>query len=380
MEDKMNDTRSNDIYKLILKDKSIFDGDILNNDEPPKGYLNTGIIGLNCAMSGKINGGIPLGHITMFAAHSTLGKTIIGMAAIRDAQIKGIYCVVLDAEFQWDWSLAEKMGIVKDQTKITVIQNNQIEEIQAKIIKIVSNVEKPDRHKIFFMFDSWGSLVTYEGVKKASDPDAKKDMNLTLKKNNLANMILSTRATFYICNGVYDNVGGFGDPLKIPGAKRIYLNSHVVVLGKSKAKEEMTIKGEDVLTGAIVSCKIHKSRLSREQKEFKFRIKYNGGLDIFYGILEDAMEGGYVKCSENGFYTRAHIKDDKKFREKEIYCSAFWLPIFNNTDFKEKLEESYQLNGAFDVSNTDFYSSLSTVKEEDKPVSTNTIAESSQTE
>jgi hypothetical protein len=212
------------------------------------------------------------------------------------------------------------------------------------------------------MFDSWGSLVTYEGVKKASDPEAKKDMNLSLKKNNLANMILNTRATFYICNGVYDNVGGFGDPLKIPGAKRIMLNSHVVILGRSKAKEETTIKGEDVLTGAIVSCKTHKSRFSREQKEFCYRIKYNGGLDIFYGIIDDAIEGGYVKCSENGFYTRSHIKDDKKFREKEIYCSNFWLPVFNDTDFRDKLEEKYQLQGAFDVSNTDFYNKINSEK------------------
>jgi hypothetical protein len=236
-------------------------------------------------------------------------------------------------------------------------------------MKIVSNVPKEDRHKIFFMFDSWGSLVTYEGVKKASDPDAKKDLNLNLKKNNLANMILSTRATFYICNGVMDNIGGFGDPLRIPGAKRIILDAHVVILGRSKAKEETTIKGDDVLTGAIVSCKVHKSRLSREQKEFCFRIKYSGGLDIFYGIIDDALEGGYVKCSENGFYTRSHIKDDKKFREKEIYTSAFWLPVFNETDFKNKLEEKYQLQGAFDVSNTDFYSNIDQEKSNTPPAS-----------
>jgi hypothetical protein len=166
--------------------------------------------------------------------------------------------------------------------------------------------------------------------------------------------MLNTKFTYYVTNGVYDNIGGFGDPLKIPGGKRLIFNAQNVILGRSKAKEEMTVKNEDILTGAIISCKVYKSRYSREHKEFQFRIKYNGGIDIFYGILDEAVEGGFIEKTNTGYYLRKHIKDDKKWRERDLYCSDFWTPLFKETKLKEYLESQWSFDGKFDVADCDF--------------------------
>ncbi len=345
---------ANDIYKRLMHNKIITEDELYGDDQPPTDFLSSGIVSLNCACSGKIDGAIAVGKITLFSAHSMLGKTIIGMLALRDAQRKGYYCVVLDAEYQWDWKLAAKIGIDPNPEKIIVIPNNQLEEVQEKVMKIVGHVSIDERKNIVFMLDSWGSLVTYEGVKKAGESDSKKDMQAVQKKNNFANMILTTRATWYITNGVYDNVGGFGELLKIPGGKRIILNAHTVILGKSKAKDETKSKNESEITGAIVSCKMHKARFAREHKEFQFRINYTGGLDIFYGILDDAIAGGYVKEDGNS-YIRPCVKGDVKWKEKNIYCSKFWTPVFQETDFKEYLEKQYTFQGDFDIQTNDFY-------------------------
>lgn len=354
---------SMDLYKKLLKNKIIVpEEDLLSIDEPPTEFLSSGIVMFNTACSGSIHGAFAVGKITLFSAHSMLGKTIIGMVAIRDAQRKGMFCVVLDAEFQWDWNLATKIGIENDPEKIIVIPNNRLEEVQEKVMQITEGLTKEERKKVFFMLDSWGSLVTTEGLKKAADAEAKKDFVITQKKNNFANMIMSTRCTFYITNGVYDNVGGFGDLLKIPGGKRIILNAHTVILGQSKAKDKAKTSSEDVLNGAIISCQVYKSRFSREKTTFKFRIKYDGGLDIFYGILDDAVAGGYIK-DEGTHYTRTHIKGDQKWKEKNLYTSAFWTPIFNDTDFNDYLQKQYTFQGNFDVNNETFYSDVSGNKE-----------------
>lgn len=343
----------------ILSNKAFIDDDVLGRQTGPQEFVGAGVIIFNLANSGTIDGAFPVGKISVYAADSMLGKSILGMAGIRDAQRKGMFPVVIDAEYQWNWDLAAKIGIDCAEDKILVYQNNYIEQVQSKIVSLTDGLTKKERNNIFLMLDSWGALVTSESVTKAKDPNAKKDMTVVLKKNNLANMLLNTQATCYVINAVYDNVGGFGDPLKIPGGKRLILNASNVVLGRSRSKEKMTIQHEDVLTGSIVSCKVFKSRFSREHEEFRFRIKYNGGVDIFYGILDYAVEGGYVDKSKTGYYTRNCIKDDKKKREREIYNSAFWLPIFEKTDFKKYLESKWTFQGAFDVSSDEnFYNEV----------------------
>lgn len=347
------------LYSRLLKEKVIVpEEDLFDTSAPPTEFLSSGVVTMNCACSGRYDGAFGIGTITLFSAHSMLGKTIVGMVAIRDAQSRGMFVVVLDAEYQWNWDLAKKIGIDPDPEKIIVIPNNQLEEVQEKIMQIAGTLTREERNKVFFMLDSWGSLVTFEGVNKAQDAESKKDFQITQKKNNFANMILNTRCTFYICNGVYDNVGGYGDLLRIPGGKRIILNAHTVILGKSKSKDETKLAGNDtVLSGSIVSCYMHKARFGREKTEFKFRIKYDGGLDIFYGLLDDAVAGGYVKEDGNS-YVRAHIKGDQKWKEKNIYTAKFWTPIFKDTDFKKYLEKQYTFQGDFDIKNESFYEDI----------------------
>jgi RecA/RadA recombinase len=365
----------NDVYKKVLQNKMISD-DIYKVDDPQAGFISTGVIILNLALSGKIDAAVPIGKITVNSAHSMLGKSIIGMSLIKDAQKKDIFCVVLDAEYAWDFDLAKNIGIDCSEDKLLVIQNNQIEDVQAKIVSISEGLTKEESLKIFYMFDSWGALVTHEAVKKSTDPDSKKDMGIdAVKKNKLANMMMNSRSTFYVANGVYDNIGGFGDPLKIPGGKRLIFNAQNVILGRSRSKEEITVKNEDIPTGSIVSCKVFKSRYSREHKEFKFRIKYEGGIDIFYGILPGSIEGGFVVKSEKGYYTRKHIADDKNWKERNLYCSEFWIPLFKETKLKEYLESQWSFSGKFDVANSNFYDDIKVEvkKEEVKSVEENKI-------
>ena len=61
-----------------------------------------------------------------------------------------------------------------------------------------------------------------------------------------------------------------------------YAASTIAYLGKKKERD-----GTEVI-GNIIKVKMHKSRLSRENKEVEVLLSYSKGLDKYYGLLEIA--------------------------------------------------------------------------------------------
>ena len=343
-----------DIYKKILKDKDVI-GSYLKTGTDIE-TLSTGVVSMNLLYSGRVDGGIPIGKVSQMAAPSTLGKSFIGLACLKNAQKKGFTCIVVDTEFAFDFDFAEAIGIDISKDKLIVIQNNRIEEVQKMVLGIFDGMETlQERNNIFVLLDSFGGLVTSKTEGDAKDGKDVMDMTEAKKKNKFAKLLMGTRGTFFIVNHVYDNIGGFGDPLSIPGGRGLYFASHCIVLGSSKAKD----KDAGEISGALITCKTQKSRLSKEHSKIKFRIKHEGGLDIWYGLLDDAMESGVVISPSKGFISRTHIKDDKKLREKNIYTKDFWIPIFKETNFKEFLENKYTFKGtSLDIAEDDVIGEL----------------------
>ena len=324
----------------MLKHKSL--GDKLSDRNKVDEFISTGIIALNLLHSGKVRGGITKGTINMISADSSLGKSFIGLSLLKNAQNMGMDCIVIDSEKSFDYKWAEAIGIDTTEEKLAVIQVSNVVDIKQAVSVLAEGNDKVKKQNIFLLLDSWGTLISHVILKKASEGSDKKDMSLPAWKNELANVMKESDITCYVVNHIYDNTGGFGDPLKIPGGKRLYFNSESVVLCQSKAKDKNSAKE---ITGAIITAFTHKGRKSVERSQLCYRIKHNGGLDVFYGMLPDALEHGCVEKPSVGHYTRPSVKDDKKWRERSIYCSDFWLPLFKNTDFEDFLETKYTFKG-----------------------------------
>lgn len=309
---------------------------IYKDEETPKDFINTGCLTINVLFSGKLDGGIPVGKVNQIAAPSSLGKSFVGMKVVNNAQKKGMEVVYVDTEFAFDYAFADNIGI--DKNKILVIQDNQIESVQASIMQIAETLTKEERKKLLVVLDSWGGLVTSKTVEDATSGKDVSDMTVSKKKNSLARLLTGLGVTIFVINQVYDNIGSMFDPLSIAGGRGIYFASSSIVLGTSKAKEKQS-DGE--ITGAIVTAQTKKSRFAKENSKLKYLISYDGGISPFYGILEDALEGGYVDKPSVGWYTRPCVPDDKKWREKDIYTKEFWGPVIANTDIKEYFERKY---------------------------------------
>jgi len=346
-----------DIYKKIMSDKGSSKKGTVNvplaeylveEDYEPE-FLSTNVITLNLLFSGRVHGGIAKGKISMMSAPSMLGKSFVAMSIVKSAQKKGMNVVVIDTERAFSFKTAKALGIDTSKEKLVVLQDNSLEQVETIILKIVNDIPKKDRKNILFVIDSWGTLVTSKTIEDGLAGKDVKNMTESQKKNRLANVILNTQATFFVINHVYDNTGGFGDPMKIPGGRRIMFNSDAVVLGTSRAKHKEKDGAKDVVVGHIISAQTFKSRYSIEKSVLQFRIKHNGGLDVFFGLKEEAIKGNYIKNSKPGWFVRSHIKDDKPVKEDKMYTMDFWYDIFKNTDFKEFLEKRYCFSNEFDI-------------------------------
>ena len=326
------------LFKKIAKDDA-FKFNIIDRHEKLN-YINTGVVTVNLMASGKVDGGFPVGKISQFAASSSLGKSFVGLSTLKNAQRMGMDCLVIDTEKAFDFNWARSMGIDVDADNFMVYQTTEVNDVRNFMGKLLKDVDRDTRKNLFVLLDSWGPMVTTRLIANAEKANDAKDMSKPVAKNELADFINHTRCTYLVINHVYDNVGGFGDLMNIPGGRRLEFLSDIIMLGYSGAKDKDKAAN---ITGKIVTAKVKKGRGVVEHKVAKFRIKHDGGLDPYYGILDFAIEGGYVFKPKNGKYAPTYLGTDQVgVKEEEVYTKDFWLPIFKNTTFKAYLSSQFR--------------------------------------
>ena len=338
------ESMSDSIYNKLMKSKDL--SDKMVERTKVREYISTNVIVLNLLFSGRVRGGIPKGMISQISADSALGKSMIGLSILREAQRKGMECAVIDTERSWDWQLAEAFGI--DTNKLPVLQTGEIAKIKQAISEMSEGKNRAQRENTFILFDSWGRLVSQVILDKAAEGSTARDMSLPFWKNELANIMAESDMTYFVINHVYANTGGFGDPLSVPGGKRLYFNSDGIVMCMGGAKD----KESDEIVGKIVTATAKKGRKAIEFSKLKYRLNHDGGLDMFYGLLDDALEHGCIVAPKQGRYSRPCVPEDKAWKEADIYTPDFWIPILKNTDFEKFLSEKYSYVGRdMDVKN-----------------------------
>jgi RecA/RadA recombinase len=307
----------------------------------PIEYISTGSIPINILFSGKVDGGIVKRKVMQIVAPSSLGKSFVAMKVAREAQRMGMEVMLFDTEFAYNPNFAEKVGI--DLDKMEVVQTNRIEEISQMIMAVGEELTPEDRDTLLVIIDSWGNLVTSKTVEDAVSGKDVTDMTIAKKKNTLAKLLTGLKTTVLVVNQTYQTMDQY-NPLAVGGGQGLYYACSSIVMGTSKAKDKDS-NGE--ITGSVISAVTKKGRFCKENSKLKYLIENSGGIHPYYGIMDDALEGGYVVKPNQGFYTRPCVEGDKKWRESEIWSKAqeFWTPVLRDTDFKQYIEDAYMFKG-----------------------------------
>ena len=134
-----------------------------------------------------------------------------------------------------------------------------------------------------------------------------------------------------------------------------YSSDNIWIVGRQQDK-----KGTD-LQGYNFIIRIEKSRFLREGSKIPINVKFDGGISKYSGLLDVALDGGYVVKPKNGWYVAVDPKKyvaasgtgktlieaegtlTKSVREADTFDESFWSVVFDNTDFRKYVQNKFQL-------------------------------------
>ena len=280
------------------------------------GFVDTGSYALNAVLSGSIYGGIADNKVTGFAGESSTGKTFFVLGIVKnflDANEDG-FVVYYDTEAAVTKDMMESRGI--DTSRVVISEQETIQKFRHHAIKIIdSYVAKPEakRPKMMMVLDSLGMLSTTKELEDSTEGKETRDMTkaqvikaafrvLTLK-------LARAKIPLIITNHVYAAVGAYVPTNEISGGSGFkFAATTIAMLSKKKERE-----GTDVV-GNIVTVKMYKSRLSKENQMVHVRLSYATGLDKYYGLAEIAEEAGVFEKVGN----KLKMPDGKTIFEKAL--------------------------------------------------------------
>lgn len=292
---------------------------LLSEEEPISAFVDSGSYALNKIISGRFDGGYPIGNITEIYGESSTAKTVFITHAFRGAQAKGFYTVMVDNEHSYSAEFAKILGV--DPEKVIYAEPETIETCFAFIEEVIKKIREHDKDTpILIGFDSIGTTPCNKELSdELKDGDhviigalrAKitgqwlRRINPLLKKN---------KAGLIIINQIRSKIGVmFGDPrTKAGGGKSLDYYCSVSL-------ETVSNKGNDVIydenkkaVGIEGTIRNKKNKVTIPYQECEFRLLFDKGLDRNVGLCDLLIREGLVYQPGKGWYAFTGSEDKSR--------------------------------------------------------------------
>lgn len=259
--------------------------------------------------------GIPCNKILGLVGVESTGKSFFCLAAAKYFLDSDPNAIVVYFETEGALTKEQLEGRKIDTTRFAVMPVTTVQEFKNQAIRIVQEkIDEKDDTPVLFILDSLGNLSTTKEMEDSVAGSDTKDMTraqILKAAFRVLNLKLSVaKIPLIYTNHVYDKIGQGPYAGKEQGGGSGSKYAASVTIGLSKAKE----KDGDEHTGSIITCTVIKSRLTREGLKVKSLIRFNGGLDRYYGLIDIAEKAGAFKKVS----TKYEMPDGKKYFGKTI--------------------------------------------------------------
>tara|TARA_R110000824_G_scaffold292565_4_gene480964 strand:+ start:4567 stop:5634 length:1068 start_codon:yes stop_codon:yes gene_type:complete len=279
-------------------------------------YIDTGSYVLNGLLSGSIYKGLPGNKITAFAGESSTGKTYFTLGVVnrflKDNPDGGV--IFFESESAITKQMLIERGIDLERLVIVPVATVQQFRHQALVVleKYMEDKEE-DRRPLLLCLDSLGMLSTTKEMTDSTEGKETKDMTraailkaafrvLTLKLGR-------AKVPMVVTNHTYDVIGSMYPQKEMGGGSGLkYAADYIVFLSRRKEKDGTEIVGH------VIHCKNFKSRLTKENKMVDVLLRYDTGLNRYYGLIDIAVQYGIFKKLS----TRIELPDGKTAFAKTI--------------------------------------------------------------
>lgn len=247
-------------------------------------FIDTGFPPLNYIMSGRYDGGLPMGRMVEMFGESSTGKTALATQWMVQAQKMGGVAGFIDWERSFDVSLAEGFGLNAERPYWIYTKPKTWEEGNmhaAKACKIIreAKIIAPEA-PILFVFDSIAAALPKSQAEKEIDEYTMNDTtalarvtSTTLK--SMAHHCEEFNATFLYLNQMRLKPGVvYGDPRTTPGGKAMeFYATARLALGRTKIMEQKD--GEKEFVGQNISIQCVKSKMTKPFQETSLRMSFD---------------------------------------------------------------------------------------------------------
>ncbi|QLA10638.1 RecA-like recombination protein [Shewanella phage Thanatos-2] len=315
-----------------------------------KDVVRTKIPMLNIALSGALDGGMESG-LTIFAGPSKHFKSNMGLTMVSAYMNKypDAICLFYDSEFGISEAYLRSMKVDPERVVHTPIQS--VEQLKIDMVNQLEAIERGE--KVIIFIDSIGNMASKKETEDALNEKSIVDMTRAKALKSLFRIVtpyFSLKDVPCVAvNHTLETIEMFSKTVMTGGTGVMYSASTVFIIGKRQIKDGTELEGFQFVLNA------EKSRAVKEKSKFFIDVRFDGGIDPYSGLLDMALELGFVVKPKTGWYTRLWLDtetgemqgDDKNYRAKDTSSTEFWEPLFKHEPFREAIKTRYQL-GAID--------------------------------
>lgn len=307
-----------------------------------KDMISTPVPMINAALSGSIKGGLSSG-LTVLAGPSKHFKTSFAllMAAAYLKKYKDAVLLFYDSEFGSPQSYFEAFGI--DTSRVLHTPVTDVEELKFDIVHQLKEIER--KEKVIVVIDSVGNIASKKELEDAENQKSVADMSRAKALKGLFRMVTPFLTIKDIpllaVNHTYQEMGLFPKAVVSGGTGIYYSADNIWIIGRRQEKQGTEVTGYDFVIN------IEKSRFVREKSKIPISVSWEGGIEKWSGLLDVAIEGGYVVKPKNGWYMAKNPANDEELsgnvRKAQTSTGEFWEKVFKETDFEDYIEKSYKI-------------------------------------
>ncbi len=330
--DKLKKNSKSDYTSVLSESQFFTEKDMVQTDVPM----------INVALSGSMNGGLAPG-LTVLAGPSKHFKTSFAliMASAYLRQYEDAVLLFYDSEFGSPQDYFKSFGI--DTNRVLHTPVTDVEQLKFDIVSQLEGLDRND--KVVVVIDSVGNLASKKELEDAMNEKSVADMSRAKALKGLFRMVTPylnmKNIPLIAVNHTYKEIGLFPKDILSGGTGIYYSADNIWILGRQQDKQGTEIKGYHFIIN------VEKSRYVKEKSKIPISVSWEGGVQRWSGLLDVALDGGYVAKPSNGWYCRVDRSSgelmDPKSRERDTLTAEFWEPILGETDFKEYVQQRYSI-------------------------------------
>lgn len=322
-----------EVFADLAKDTG---GDVLDQLDNVKYFIDTGNLSINYSCSGKfITGGIPGGRIIEAFGPEASGKSLIGSNVMYGTQQMGGWVVLLDCE---NASNGEFMAKVSHLNLKRVIRHTPptLEKAFRTIHVVTKKIREREkelglpRKPIIFVFDSLTvppcerelkennlpmdySVTEWKKIVGRQEQPGERARVISAEMRKLQSMVVEQDVTVYLINQTRDKIGVmYGSPETTPGGNAVKF--YASLRFRTAAKKKIEHKTLEKFSGINMQVKNIKNRMFRPfVTADDVKLFFEEGIDPISGLLNCLIEGERVKMKSGGNYevAAAYLPDSR---------------------------------------------------------------------